>query len=211
MAHKIAQYGWIPDFPDARDHLYAAPTLVLAALPPAVDLRPHCPPVLDQGALGSCTANAIANAHLFDQQQHQARAAFLPSRLFIYYNERAMEGAVRVDAGAMIRDGIKSIAQQGVCPEARWPYAIAKFAHKPTKPCYTDALQHQAVSSQRLVPTLPQLQGCLASGFPFVFGFTVYASFESADVARTGTVPMPRAPEPILGGHAVLAVVYNYE
>lgn len=120
-----------------------------------------------------------------------------------------MEGTVRVDAGAMLRDGIKSIAQQGVCPEQRWPYLVAKFTHKPTKPCYTDAMKHQAVSYQRLVPTLPQLQGCLASGLPFVFGFTVYASFESADVARTGTVPMPGAQEPILGGHAVLAVGYD--
>jgi C1A family cysteine protease len=196
MAHKIPQYGWIPDLPDARDHMYAAPPQVLATLPPQVDLRPHCPPVLDQGNLGSCTANAIANAHLFDQQQQKARGVFLPSRLFIYYNERAMEGTVRVDAGAMIRDGIKSLAQQGACAEKRWPYLIAKFAHKPTKPCYTDAMKHQAVSYQRLVPTLPQLQGCLASGFPFVFGFTVYASFESTEVARTGTVPMPRPHEP---------------
>ena len=209
MAHKIPQYGWIPDLPDARDHMYAAPPRVLADLPPQVDLRPHCPPVLDQGELGSCTANAIANAHLFDQQQQNARGAFLPSRLFIYYNERVMEGTVRFDAGAMIRDGIKSIAQQGACAEKRWPYTIAKFTHKPSKPCYTAALKHQAVSYQRLVPTLPQLQGCLASGFPFVFGFTVYESFESAEVARTGTVPMPRPHEPTLGGHAVLAVGYD--
>src|SRR5690349_16381188 len=103
MAHRIPKYGWIPDLPDARDHMYAAPPRVLAALPPQVDLRPHCPLVLDQGELGSCTANAIANAHFFDQQQQNARGAFLPSRLFIYYNERAMEGTVRFDAGAMIR------------------------------------------------------------------------------------------------------------
>ena len=70
MAHKIQPYGWIPDLPDARDHMYAAPPPVLAALPPQVDLRPTCPPVLDQGDLGSCTANAIATAHVFDQQHH---------------------------------------------------------------------------------------------------------------------------------------------
>src|SRR5262249_40568940 len=108
MERKVKQYGWVPDLPDARDHMYAAPQPVLAQLPPQVDLRPQCPPVIDQGALGSCTANAIANAHLFDQRKQKAPQPFLPSRLFIYYNERAMEGTVNSDSGAMIRDGIKS-------------------------------------------------------------------------------------------------------
>jgi hypothetical protein len=54
-ARKIQRYGWVPDLPDARDHLYAATMAVMAALPPKVDLRPQCPPVYDQGQLGSCT------------------------------------------------------------------------------------------------------------------------------------------------------------
>jgi len=69
MAHKIARYGWIPDVPDQRDYLYSAPTAVLRKLPTKVDLRPQCPPVYDQGQLGSCTANAIAAAIEFDQMK----------------------------------------------------------------------------------------------------------------------------------------------
>jgi len=209
MERKVKQYGWVPDLPDARDHMYAAPQPVLAKLPAKVDLRPQCPPVVDQGQLGSCTANAIANAHLFDQRKQKAPQPFLPSRLFIYYNERAMEGTVNSDSGAMIRDGIKSIAKQGVCAEKQWPYTIAKFTRKPAQACYKEAEKHQAVSYQRLVQTLTQLKGCLASGYPFVFGFTVYESFESQEVAKTGTVPMPAASEQVLGGHAVLAVGYD--
>jgi len=53
------------------------------------------------------------------------------------------------------------------------------------------------------------LKGCLASGYPFVFGFTVYQSFESAQVAKTGIVPMPAPHEAVVGGHAVLAVGYD--
>ena len=209
MERKIQQYGWVPDLPDARDYMYAAPQPVLTKLPPKFDLRPQCPPVIDQGALGSCTANAIANAHLFEQRKQKAAQPFLPSRLFVYYNERVMEGTVSSDAGAMIRDGIKSIAKQGVCPEKQWPYTIAKFTRKPTHACYTEAKKHQAVSYQRLVQTLTQLKGCLASGYPFVFGFTVYESFESPEVTKTGVVPMPAASEQVLGGHAVLAVGYD--
>lgn len=109
----------------------------------------------------------------------------------------------------MIRDGIKTVAKQGTCPETMWPYVIAKFKVKPPSRCYTEASKHTAVSDERLVQRLPQMLGCLASGYPFVFGFTVYQSFESATVARTGRVPMPTTREAVLGGHAVMAVGYN--
>src|SRR5262249_12551733 len=104
MDRKVKQYGWVPDLPDARDHMYAAPQRVLTALPAQVDLRPQCFSVVDQGALGSCTVNVIANVHFFEQRKQKAMQLFLLSRLFIYYNERVMEGTVNSDAGAMIRD-----------------------------------------------------------------------------------------------------------
>jgi C1A family cysteine protease len=205
---KIKRYGWTPDLPDGRDLMYAAPPAVVTALPPKVDLRSKCPPVYDQGQLGSCTANAIGAAYEFDVKG-QGMPDFRPSRLFVYYNERALEGTVSSDSGAMIRDGIKTIHKQGTCSEKTWPYKIAKFASKPPATAYTEAKDHQLVTYQRLVQTLSQLKGCLAAGFPFVFGFVVYESFESPQVAKTGKVPMPSADEQALGGHAVMAVGYN--
>lgn len=203
------RFGWVPDVPDQRDHLYAAPMPVKAPLPSQVDLRKKCPAVYDQGQLGSCTANAIAAAVQFNRMKQKLKPAFVPSRLFIYYNERVMEGSVNSDSGAMIRDGIKSVAKQGDCPEKSWPYVISKFADKPTPACYQEALKYKAVQYQRVVRSLMQFKGCLASGFPFVFGFTVYESFESAEVAKTGIAPMPGLKEQALGGHAVLAVGYD--
>jgi C1A family cysteine protease len=208
MARKIQGYGWNPDLPDGRDLMYAAPPEVVTALPPKVDLRPECPAVYDQGQLGSCTANAIGAALEFDQMK-QKEQAFTPSRLFIYYNEREIEGTVSSDSGAQIRDGVKSVNKLGAPPETDWPYDITKFADKPSQQAYDDAKQHQAVVYQRLTPTLGQLKGCLASGFPFVFGIVVYGSFESQQVAQTGEVPMPRAGEQQIGGHAILAVGYD--
>jgi C1A family cysteine protease len=107
------------------------------------------------------------------------------SRLFIYYNERAIEGSVKSDSGAMIRDGIKTLAKQGVCSEKTWPYVISKFSVKPTAACYKEAAQHQITSYERIL-TVDEMRTCLADGYPFVFGFTVYESFESQHVARTG-------------------------
>jgi len=205
---RIQRFGWTPDIPDARDFLYSAPQAVLTALPPKVDLRKQCPAVYDQGQLGSCTANSIGAAFEFDQKK-QGLTDFMPSRLFIYYNERDIEGTVSSDSGAMIRDGMKSVAKLGVCSETTWPYNVAKFKSKPPAKAYTEAAKHQALIYRRVTGGLRQMQGCLAQGYPFVFGFTVYESFESAQVAKSGQVQMPGPSEATLGGHAVMAVGYD--
>src|SRR5436190_3122727 len=208
MERKIKGYGWNRDIPDGRDLMYAAPPAVVTELPPKVDLRDQCPTVYDQGQLGSCTANSIGGALEFDQIK-QKQQPFTPSRLFIYYNERVIEGTVSSDSGAQIRDGVKSVNQQGAPPETDWSYDISKFADKPPKQAYDNAKRHEAILYQRVTQTLPQLKGCLAAGYPFVFGFVVYESFESQEVASTGGAPMPKAGERQLGGHAVLAVGYD--
>jgi C1A family cysteine protease len=174
MSFKISRYGWFPDLPDHRDFLYSAPIAFARALPVKADLRLHCPPVYDQGQLGSCTANAID------------------------YNERVMEHIIASDSGAQIRDSIKSVGKQGDCPETEWPYAIAKFKTRLPKSCNIGALKYKAVLYQHLTLVLSQLKGCLASGYPFVFWFTVYESFESPQVARTGHTSLPKPNEQIL-------------
>ena len=209
--------GWLPDLPDQRDFLYAAPMKVLKKLPVKVDLRNKCPKtVYDQGRLGSCTANAIAAAIEFDQMK-QGQKPDTPSRLFIYYNEREMEHNIMTDSGAMIRDGIKSVAKLGACSETLWTYddtppaqegmpcPTCKFAQKPPANCYTEAKKHQILSYQRIPRVLSAMKGCIASGYPFVFGFTVYENFPFN--TTTGEIPMPSGG--VLGGHAVLAVGYD--
>ena len=114
------------------------------------------------------------------------------------------------DAGAEIRDGIKVVARLGAPHETLWPYDIAKFTQKPSAKVYQDALKHRAISYFRIDHTsLDELLACLAGGFPFVFGFTVYESFESPEVSKTGVVQMPGYGERVVGGHAVLAVGYD--
>jgi C1A family cysteine protease len=206
---KIKRYGWIPDLPDRRDRIFAARPETLRALPPRVDLRDMCPPIYDQGALGSCTAQAIAALLEFDQARQSQPGVFTPSRLFIYYNERVVEGTVDEDSGAMLRDGIKSVARLGGPHESLWPYCIPRFRDKPPAAAYREGLKHQALLYERLLQDVDQLKGCLAAGYPFVFGFSVYESFESSVVARTGDVPMPGRRESLLGGHAVVAVGYD--
>jgi C1A family cysteine protease len=201
-------YGWTRDLPDARDFLYAAPPAKLAALPPSVSLQSKCPPVYNQGQIGSCTANGIGAAIQFDQMK-LGKKSFTPSRLFIYYCERVIENSAATDSGAQVRDGIKAVATIGAPPETDWAYDVTKFAQQPPPTAYTDAKQDLVNTYARVAQILPQMQGCLADGYPFVFGFTVYASFESAAVAKSGIVPMPGPGESVVGGHCVVAVGYD--
>jgi len=201
-------YGWRADNPDQRDDHFQVHFLQLMTLPSLVDLRALCPAIYDQGQLGSCTANGIAGCLEFDQIK-QKEQNFTPSRLFIYYNERVMENSVDSDAGANIRDGIKSVAKQGAPDEKEWPYNINKFAVKPTTNAYADALNHKSILYQRVTQKLSQMKVCLSQGYPFTFGFTVYESFESDQVAQTGVVTMPSHNERVLGGHCVMAVGYD--
>ena len=198
-------YGWKPDIPDVRDHLFVAQR-AFSDLPMAVDLRQFCSPVEDQGSLGSCTGNAIAGA--LEYLDRKAGHPIDVSRLYIYYQERKIEGTLKQDAGAMIRDGIKACAAVGVPMESLWPYIVAKFSSKPPKAADTDAAQHK-ITAYRRVTSLDDVLHCLADGNPVVFGFSVYESFESVVVEKTGIVPMPSKTERLLGGHAVLAVGYD--
>jgi len=208
---QIERFGWVRDVPDQRDLLYAAPPEVAAALPRQIDLRQGFTPCYDQGRLGSCTANAIAGALQFLEAKEGAAAPLMPSRLFIYYNERVLEGTVDADGGAQIRDGIKTVVKQGFCPEAEWPYDIARFALRPSDACYTDAARERVSQYLRLDPALVPLLTCLATGYPFLFGFSVYESFETAAVAATGVAHLPGPGERLVGGHAVVAAGYDMD
>ncbi|MGA9359013.1 MAG: C1 family peptidase [Mycobacterium sp.] len=208
LAHDwshVRGYGWRPQLPDVRDRLYAAK--LTGPLPSECDLRPSMPPVYDQGQLGSCTGNAIAAAMEYERDR-QGLSDFSPSRLFVYYNERALEGTVSSDSGAVIRDGIKVVNSDGVCPETLWPYDIGMFSVKPPKRCYVAAETDKAVQYEA-IQTLGDLKDAIASNLSVVFGFTVYQSFESPAVAQSGVLPMPKPDEATVGGHAVVAVGYN--
>lgn len=179
-------------------------------------------PVYNQGQIGSCTANSIGAAVQFTRQKEGHAPDFNPSRLFIYWNERNVEHTVPLDNGAQIRDGIKVVNKLGVCPEADWAYddtpadpdthlwpAHAKPTQRPPDSCFKEALKYQAIGYQRVSRTASEMKGCLASGYPFVFGFTVYESFEGAAVAKSGVLGLPKPGEQVVGGHAVLAVGYD--
>jgi C1A family cysteine protease len=197
-------YGWKPGLPDVRDRKYSIEKPIV--IPESVDLRPTCSPVEDQGSIGSCTANSLVGNLEFLENLNKQPFVDL-SRLFIYFNERDLEGSTDSDSGAEIRDGIKTLATNGVCPEIDWPYD-KDITIKPIDQCYAEALKH-TISSYTSISSLNDMLHCLSDGFPFVFGFTVYDYFESTEISQTGILKIPTSDESTIGGHAVMACGFN--
>lgn len=205
---NIAWYGARPDSLDQRDRVFAPNPAALKSLPASVDLRQWCPPVMDQGAIGSCSAHAITGALRFALLKSGQADRDL-ARLALYYDERAIEGTTASDAGAELRTGIKVAAKIGVAHEPLWPYDVAKFKRKPTKKVYSDALKFTALTYERVEVDATKLKAALAQNAPVIIGITVFDAFEGDDVAKTGIVPMPTTADAPVGGHAMLCVGYG--
>jgi C1A family cysteine protease len=127
------------------------------------------------------------------------------SPAFLYYQERDLEGSVdNCDAGAYIRDGMKVLANVGVCPEDDAPYTDQDCS-EPSQDA-TDHAGQFRVRTYARVTTLSGLKQALAGRDGCVIGIQVYESFESPDA---GHIPMPEPNEQLLGGHALFCCGYQ--
>lgn len=198
--------GWKPQLPDFRD--FPAPRATRRPDQGRWSFRAQLPdPPLDQGALGSCTANAVARV-LDYALLRQGLPPVLASRLYIYYYSRLLEGTVREDAGAVIRDVIKVVAKRGAPPEAKWPYVPDRFRLRPSFSAERGT-QQRAITYMAVAQDAATIESLLAQNFPVIVGIAVYDSFESALVAHGGLVPLPAPHEKQLGGHCMFICGYD--
>lgn len=178
-----------------------------------VDPRGDLPPVFDQGQLGSCTANATAAAFQYDAILDGHDPGLL-SRLWIYYQERSLEGELgQGDTGAMGSDAFKVASRIGVCAETDWPYDIATYAGPPPVAAESDESHYKLTKPFHAVEATERaFKAVLSNHQTVAFGFTVFESFESDETMKSGIVPMPdpQAEQP-LGGHEVLLVGYLHD
>lgn len=216
--------GWLPDYPDFRDYTVDHPAIKSmlhkaglkssgkVSLPSVVDLRPWCSPIENQGALGSCTANAgVGIVEYFERRAYGKHID--ASRLFLYKTTRNMLHWTG-DTGAFLRSTMGALVLFGVPPEEYWQYVVADFDKEPPAFCYAFAQNYQALRYYRLDPpttpgdvVLARVKSNLSAGLPSMFGFTVYNSYTQANT--TGKIPYPTAGERIVGGHAIVAVGYD--
>lgn len=210
-------YGWIPDYPDVRD--YTRKTEIVSKLLGAqkasskIDLRKYCSPIVNQGNLGSCTANAASG--IVEYFQKRAFGTYTNvSRMFLYKATRNLMKKLG-DTGAYIRTTMGALALFGVPPEKYWDYKIEDFDKEPLPFCYSFAQNYQALTYFRLdehgkskKEILTGIKETLSNEVPAMFGFTVYNSIRGAE---NGKIPFPAKTDSVLGGHAVVAVGYDDE
>lgn len=205
--------NWKPDHPDIRDKRLAnQPHTFRGARPLHVDLRAHCSPVVNQGEEGSCTANAGTGLGEFLELKGDPNFTFEAftqlSRNFLYFNERFLDGDVGEDAGSSLRSCVKAMAHFGSVAETQWPYSYQTLYRSPPRHVYDEAKKHKITKYLRL-DGIEDMQRCLYEGFPFLFGFSVYRSFD--DIGPDGNMSLPLPNDTYSGGHAVLCVGYNDE
>lgn len=209
MQRTIKRYGWKRDLPDHRDLQYKLVHHQKGIVhPEKANLKSKLGPnfAFDQGDLGSCTANSSLYAWQYERGAPAGDVCW--SRMFLYTESLIAEGAYPEDAGAEIRDVVKILSIKGVPPEKDFPYNVKAFPHKPPRTAIVDGLKDLIPVYSRLTDR-DDFLNCLASGHPFVFGFTVFESFESDAVSKTGIVSLPKGHEQMVGGHAVCCIGYD--
>ena len=200
--------GWLPDVPDFQDFQFVPKAAPTAVLPTVQDFRPLLQPIDDQNGYGSCVAHSTQAALRFEHMR-QGLGDTQFSRAFIYYMARTIDGSVHEDSGTSNRAGMKSVAKYGACPETEWLYTESHIYKRPTTLVRRDALQDKVLKYYRLSSTSLDLQRACLQEYPFVFGVSVFESFESPTASATGVIPMPKKGEQLLGGHSMLAVGYD--
>jgi C1A family cysteine protease len=199
----IRKYGFIKDHPNLNRPMYAALNPdANVELPDEVDLTDKMPPVYDQLSLSSCVANSSAALLQF------LNPSITPSRLFIYYNARSLDGDPQQDAGTTMSSAIYTLKQRGFCSENTWKYNENNVLVRPPINAYQEASK-DLVIQDFAINTLIEMKQCLAAGFPFGFGFQVYPYFESEQMAESPILPMPQEGDEPIGGHAISAVAYS--
>lgn len=202
--------NFTPGKKDSRDFKFTFQSI--EGLPPHFDLRQLAEwgSIYDQGQLGSCVSNSIS-ASLRWIFMRENKGIFNPSRLFIYYNGREIEGYdAAEDSGISIRGGFQSVGRNSVCGEDNWQYIEKNFSIKPPQGCYDAANTHNQFQYLGVAQNENIIKKCISDGYPISFGLILYDSFMSTTVARTGKVPVPDlTKDQRCGGHCVTITGYS--
>jgi hypothetical protein len=173
---------------------------------PTMDYSSAIKHVRDMGPEGSVVGQALATALEFQIAKATHEDHRISAR-HIYYMARDATGTTSTDSGAFIKDGVRALARKGAVEESTWPYVAGEFAATPP-PAVTSARKFR-ISEAKIVNGLSGLKQALALNGPVVAGIKMFQSATSAEVAKSGAIPLPGAKASPIGGHAIVIVGYD--
>jgi hypothetical protein len=169
---------------------------------------------LDQGQLGSCTANGAAQV-LYMEMAREGLPAFIPSRLAGYYWNRNNDGNATEDTGATVGGAFEVMADMGVPEEAVWPYDVSRFAVAPTPDVDRNAFDRKGSVNVNYIPVrlygddlIAMLERVLTSGRGVAFGVTV--SEEFCGSWPSGIIQPLGPNDAVAGGHCMSLAGHNH-
>tara|TARA_B110000208_G_C11799546_1_gene441260 strand:- start:2051 stop:2863 length:813 start_codon:yes stop_codon:yes gene_type:complete len=203
-------YGWIPDHPNYNDNTYDAPIKNLL-INRKIDLRLNCPGICNRKNIGSSVAHAICYVYEYNIIKHDMNNIFIPSKLFLYFNQRLLKHTQEFDCGSSIRDGLSILDKIGICSEVVYPYDISLIYDKPSDEIYEEASHNKGIEYYKIKPIITNIKTLLQDSIPIIFGFGIYSSFENQVSDNGFTIKIPQENEKFIGGSCGVCVGFNDE
>jgi len=192
--------GWKRDKPDPRDFRASRK---LGDYGPDLRETGFLPPVYQQQDTNACISMSIGAAIEY-MNKKEGKPEFKPSKLFIYWNARALSNCTGVDEGAELRDGFKSLSRWGSAPDADFPFLKENVLKEPPEKAYLDAQKEIITQYSRLSSTMGDISATLMQGKPIIFGFEMFENLFDDETFKTGQIKMPEGKH--RGGHCALIV-----
>lgn len=171
-----------------------------------MDLRKSFPLPYNQGKLQTCTACSIASvARYYDP-------SFIPSRLYLYYNNRMISETKKDDErdiGVLDMNAyIDALHQYGMIDESLWDYDESKVNTKPSPNLYHIGQIYLQINSPTIIPIeYRDIKSYLNRGIPIIASIWTFQNLYR--VRSDGMLQLPHETDQLIGLHNVVMVGYD--
>jgi hypothetical protein len=181
--------GWLKDPADPRDRSLE---VILPALrqrsgwdgsPLGLHAIAENTPLSNQGRVSACVANSWCDAMEILRGLERPEDVTQLSRLFLYWNARALHQATDKDRGTYIRAAAQQLRKLGICEERFWPYDPDRVSRPPPASCYTMAAENRLTGFYRVSGQgevrLRAVELALRANHPVIFGTVINKTFHT--------------------------------
>jgi len=210
--------GNIPDDFDEKDWIFEHNDLFTIPCSGSISIKNFFKEISHQYHLGSCTANAVADAceakMVKDNKTIPGKIKDL-SRLFIYWNARNLDRPPKADKdkGSKIKLALDSVRIYGIPFEKDYPYMFSRVNKQPGWLVYKKAIKNKFKTfnfykiTSKGQERRKKIQQALFYNCPVVFGTSVTEEFRK--VRNANIIQKPKGG--FIGKHAMIIVGWSEE